>query len=103
MGDYISRDAVLELSHFDDFDESVVDTDDIIAIPAADVISVVRCKDCFYCISYNGRWAMPKREDWLWCKRYEDVKPPDWYCADGMRLDAKDIIVPNKKDGGGDA
>ena len=54
-------------------------------LPTADVVEVVRCKECFYAIPYNERWTLPKKNNWMWCKRYEDVRMPEWFCADGER------------------
>ena len=63
MAEYIKRSAVFE--QFDNADADVCETDDfggvdygfgmknikelINAIPAADVVPVVRCKDCIHC------------------------------------------------------
>lgn len=46
---------------------------------------IVRCKDCFYAMPYNERWTLPKKNNCMWCKRYEDVRMPEWFCADGER------------------
>ena len=46
---------------------------------------VVRCKDCFYAIPYNEKWLLPKKNNCMWCKLYEDVRSLDWFCADGER------------------
>ena len=46
---------------------------------------LVRCKECFYAIPYNEQWVLPKKNDCLWCKRYEDSRTLDWFCADGER------------------
>jgi hypothetical protein len=47
--------------------------------PAADVVEVVRCKDCVYSKNYN-------------CTRgemYDDTRyRPDYFCADGERREA---------------
>ena len=55
--------------------------------PIADVAEVVRCKDCVYAIPYNERWTLPKKNNCLWCKLYEDIRTPCWFCADGERRD----------------
>ena len=45
-------------------------------IPAADVVEVVRCKDCFY----NANGSCTKSEE------YDDTRyRPDYFCADGER------------------
>jgi len=51
----------------------------------ADVVPVVRCKDCFYGKPYNEVWNKPQK-DAIWCKRYEDTKEDDWFCADGEKV-----------------
>ena len=48
-------------------------------------VKVVRCEKCFYAIPYNERWTLPKKNNCMWCKRYEDIRTPDWFCADGER------------------
>ena len=53
--------------------------------PTADAVEIVRCKDCYYAIPYNERWTLPKKNNCMWCKRYEDVRSLDWFCADGER------------------
>ena len=53
--------------------------------PAVDFQEVVRCKDCVYAIPYNERWTLPKKSNCLWCKLYEDIRTPCWFCADGER------------------
>ena len=89
MPRYIDTDALYELGHYDDFDEYVVDWKTIDNAPTADVIDVVRCKDCFYAIPYNERWTLPKKNNCMWCKRYEDVRIPEWFCADGFCADGE--------------
>ena len=51
------------------------------AIPAADVVPVVRCKDC-------------KHYDDGWCHRVHNPAqyskiPDDWFCADGEKREAE--------------
>ncbi len=53
-------------------------------IPAADVVEVVRCKDCKWC--HSG-----------YCEMYDDLIPfgcanrpwEEWFCADGARMDGE--------------
>jgi hypothetical protein len=83
MAEYIKRSAVFE--QFDNADADVCETDDfggvdygfgmknikelINAIPAADVVEVVRCKDCKYnrgskkCLNPDSFFAVPKDDD----------------------------------------
>ena len=55
--------------------------DDFAAIPAADVVPVVRCKDCTHCYETLGGW----------CCAYgtcvDCIVQPDFYCAFGKRKD----------------
>lgn len=83
MAEYIKRSTVFE--QFDNADADVCETDDfggvdygfgmknikelINAIPAADVVEVVRCKDCKYnigtkkCLNPDSFFAVPKDDD----------------------------------------
>ena len=54
---------------------------DIQNVPTADVVEVVRCKDCRNSIPYNERWVLPKCDTMVWCKAFEDSKLPDWFCG----------------------
>lgn len=54
----------------DIFDE-IVD-----AQPTADVVEVVRCKECVH------HTNAPKTTD-VWCERVDGLLPKDWFCADG--------------------
>ena len=55
--------------------------DDFAAMPAADVVPVVRCKDCTHCYETLGGW----------CCAYgtcvDCIVQPDFYCAFGKRKD----------------
>lgn len=49
--------------------------------PTADVVEVVRCKDCkhFHDGIYNGEY-------WMECDEYRiALSSDDWFCADGKR------------------
>lgn len=56
----------------------------ISAIPAADVVEVVRCKNCKWC--HSG-----------YCEMYDDLIPfgcanrpwEEWFCADGAKMDGE--------------
>lgn len=82
VGDYISREAAIKAvqNHFDDggFDgyaEGQLMMTRICAIPAADVVEVVRCGDCI-------------RKDICRTSNVWAVSPDDnWFCADGERKD----------------
>lgn len=55
----------------------------ILEQPTADVVPVVRCKDCKYCEHINDEFA----KDWYQCKRRGNFaqKKPDNYCSYGER------------------
>ena len=99
MNEYIEREAAINASKivyieyieidgegYEDGnadDIPVVFKRDIEAIPAADVIPVVRCKDCKHsAIDDMGL---------LYCKcvTYYNHVPNDWFCADGERKDSE--------------
>lgn len=82
MNDYISRQAaIIQLSHNksrgDDEWMLAVESDMgvIRAIPAVDVVPVVRCQDCKYWRSYWGR-----------CYKHDEYgMAPDDFCSYGER------------------
>ena len=87
MNDYIKREDAIEvvsrLSDKDDLEYLSVDAlyDEIDRIPTADVVEVVRCRDCKYCChDLNGM---------LVCNSNQRVPPfytdHDFYCAHGER------------------
>lgn len=103
MTDYIEKNSVIEL--IDDairnckwhVAECTINTDDrdlktlrekVKAIPAADVVEVVRCKDCrhkqvdeiIFALSANPETA-------LFCKRMGGIISETFYCAAGERMD----------------
>lgn len=88
MAEYIDREAVIEwIDYASDgckYLETGVDfaKRDINAIPAADVIEVVRCKDCrFTTGAAINMWNEPA----LLCGRDGDIHPGNWFCAAGER------------------
>lgn len=49
-------------------------------VPAADVVPVVRCKDCRYSMDdkiFGGMWCRGRKVT------------PDWFCADGAKRDGE--------------
>ena len=46
--------------------------------PTADVVPVVRCKDCIH--HKNAHKTM-----YVWCECVDGLLPHDWFCADGER------------------
>lgn len=68
-----------------------VDVHDIYNIPAADVVKVVRCKDCRYCD------VVTNNEGNVFCHkclgiRYGGVEL-DWYCEHGERKEKTDAEI----------
>ena len=58
--------------------------DDINDLPVADVVSVVRCKDCKFCddaYCYDGR----KLEDFYHCNWLDEVVGKDDFCSHGEK------------------
>ena len=94
-GDYISREAFKqEVIRLSTHPLNEWDTLGVLAaadrIPAADVVEVVRCKDC----KYSEHWYRDKRLCRLW---YGEEKPPapidvfdDGYCSYG-EMRANDV------------
>ena len=52
---------------------------------AADVVPVVRCKDCLYWVSGKNEC-----ESWEWCKMLNTDMPPNGFCYLGDRKDDDD-------------
>ena len=91
MKDYISReDAIEALSHpvsmsmcftkeevYAKRDQRDIDIALIRELPTADVVEVVRCKDCQFCIEWDGRLSC----EWHGFYKTES----EWFCADGER------------------
>ncbi len=89
MADYIKRQAAIKTAEvmrkrcdtecIEDFYALIVES--LSVLPSADVVEVVRCKDCKHrdpedkkCDSgHDIIWQLPRRDD--------------WYCADGERKD----------------
>lgn len=86
MNDYISRDDLLELYTFDDSvlnETGVVPLpvirQNIMDMPAADVVDVVRCRDCVY------GFALQSCPGVLYCRVTAEATPPDGFCHNGGR------------------
>ena len=84
MGEYVSREAVLaQKGNCYDKDGHLlyaVGTGNILRIPAADVVEVVRCADC----KYDERCMF---QDFVRDNRVEPYDKTVFYCADGKRKD----------------
>lgn len=51
----------------------------IITTPTADVVKVVRCKDCIIGITNTAKMGA----GWYWCKNNQQYHKPDHYCGYG--------------------
>ena len=82
MADYISREALLEKAWDADTRVGyvqVADVGDILAAPAADVVEVVRCRDCKY--------RRKNDENEPYCIAKDGLSDPwdDEFCSHGER------------------
>lgn len=95
MTDYIKREDAIEAACMgcnDDFSNEPCEPSDcditrkIMELPSADVVEVVRCKDC----KYNHCELVAGEECWLCGLGHEGHKidRQDFYCADGERREA---------------
>ena len=67
--------------------------------PAVDAASIVRCKDCKnWDSSTEGRYV----GGWCFCEKLQFSTSPDWFCADGERVDAPTCGPDYCEIGGGD-
>lgn len=91
MAEYITKKAAIKAvenapielfqSEWEEIEEAIN------AAPAADVVPVVRCKDCKWFADNNGG-------EWYGCKMFqvvritpEDAPKPDDFCSYGERMD----------------
>ena len=78
MNEYIARDSVLTVLDWDCASRDALNA--IKAIPAADVVEVVRCADC----KYDERCMF---QSFVRDERVEPYDKTVFYCADGKRKD----------------
>ena len=76
--DYISREALLSATNGYDWQAGLKTV--LKRIPAADVVTVVRCKDCMYQKDELGRWCL---------NDYENELRDDDFCSHGKRKESK--------------
>lgn len=53
------------------------------AIPAADVVEVVRCKDCKHQECCAGADDLDMSGPWLWCNHWSEEVEQDGFCNHG--------------------
>lgn len=93
MDEYIERGAALKAiqpKHAPAINSALAAM--INSVPAADVVEVVRCRDCIHRPSGTGvNHDVKFPDDECPCKCpdtwYSWMPPDDWYCADGKRKD----------------
>ena len=93
MSDYISREAAIELLHYNADERCSAVVSDFEEIPAADVEPVVPCKGCehaeryertdgtagYYCGHPQNTFVYGER----WDRVFKPVKKPDDFCSFG--------------------
>lgn len=77
--DYISREAVLTVLDWDCASQDALNA--IKAIPAADVVEVVRCGECKHLCVRSGALGVYQ------CAIHGDYPSGEYFCADGERKD----------------
>ncbi len=89
---YVDIEKVLETAkneYHSDFGRSMADLTSLREVleytPAADVVEVVRCKDCEYCICYTNHYG--NVSDSYRCKYGNNCCDEDYYCRYGKRKD----------------
>ena len=87
MAEYIQRETLLEHAEYDNNFRLIIPEEEIKAAPDAEVVTVVRCKDCKWFVDNNGG-------EWYGCKMFqvvritpEDAPKPDDFCSYGERRD----------------
>lgn len=90
MADYIEREAVRnEL-----YDADAITMRGVVILnnfPAADVVEVVRCKNCKFCKTFYPEKQIDKEPIQVWfCELYRCKRKPDEFCSDGERKPAND-------------
>jgi hypothetical protein len=81
MAEYIDRQAALDALCDGTFEDAEIS---IRSIPAADVATVVRCRDCVY-KSQIGKSV-------LFCTIFERNMTPDDFCSMGARMDGMNEV-----------
>lgn len=83
--EYIEREATiraLQPTHAPAINEVLASV--IRRVPAADVVEVVRCREC---IHWSDKWEAASITGAHYCRRMGLFKLPSYYCADGKRED----------------
>lgn len=80
MNEYVARDSVLTVLDWDCASQDALNA--VKAIPAADVVEVVRCGECQH---YNAGFE-------CLIEGYGIERPADYFCADGKRKGGQDDV-----------
>lgn len=93
MDKYIKYEDIRECRFFQDERGEWILHADIIKIPAADVVPVVRCGECKHYVPAEDDGEMMCVKDADWCVEdgcyygFTESHDADWFCADGERED----------------
>lgn len=79
--EYIPREAALKVIY-----TSTAPALEIKAMPAADVVEVVRCRECVHCCGVSGKPPF-KEADEAYCDEHDWCVSETYFCADGKRKD----------------
>ncbi len=80
MAEYIQRETLLERAEYDNNYRLIIPAEAIKAAPAADVVPVVRCKDCKY--------RTGERSGLVRCRAFNYMPMRvDNFCSYGERMD----------------
>ena len=86
MTDYIKREDLLNALNAQRIEYNAAVNETIIKLPSADVVEVVRCKDCKRCEVYYPRKAKGKEaEIAYYCTNLDCVVEPTDFCSYGVR------------------
>lgn len=98
MARYINADALIEAIKHELWDWKTLDgitsttvlkqtITDIQNTPTADVVEVVRCKDC---VHHHTNESKPM---YVWCEMVDGLLSQNWFCADGERRTDDELQV----------
>ena len=90
MTDYISREAAIEILHYNADESCASVVSDLESIPAADVAPVVRCRDCA-----NFRQNV---HGVCWCDEYGGAITPEDYCSRAVTDKPSRVKIPWEAD-----
>lgn len=61
--------------------------------PTIDAAQVVRCKDCKHVCLCDAEEMFPDMPVYAKCTLSDEVHEPSWFCADGERKSADEILM----------